>query len=90
MSLNTTASFSIRGDSQMNVHSCLESWRTFASSWRSGSLASRGRWDISPFSPYLMQLIWKWAMSPAREKNWSVNVLMSSSVLNNPRPLACT
>ena len=73
MSLKTTASFSMSGDSQMNVHSCLESCRTFARSCRSGSFVSRGRWEISPLSPYFMQLMWKWAMSPAREKNWSVS-----------------
>ena len=74
----------------MNVHSCLESFRTSASIWKSGSLVSRGRWDISPFSPYLMQLMWKWAMSPAREKNWSVSSLISCSVLRHPLPLAWT
>jgi len=51
MSLNTTASFSMSGDSQMNVHSCLESSRMSASICRSGSLVSRGRWLISPLSP---------------------------------------
>ena len=34
--------------------------------------------------------MWKWAMSPAREKNWSVSSLMSCSVFRKPRPLAWT